>query len=73
MNAQEKIIKYTLQLIEFIFRLIYEFVELIFFMLKWSLKKLFNLLGNKWEDWNRRFIEFIYKRAIQTFNYNNEL
>lgn len=73
MNTQEKIAKLVLRIIEFLFRIVIETMELVFIILKWGIKKGGGFVLNKCQKINNKLIDFAYKRAIQTFNYNNKV
>ena len=73
MNTQEKIARFIVSIIELLFRIMVETIELIFIILKWGIKKGGGFVIAKWEKINGKLIEFVYKRAIQTFNYTNDI
>lgn len=73
MKTQERIANNILRLVEFSFRFLIELIQLVFIILRWCIKKVSSTFDSKWKSFNSKLIDFIYKRAVQTFNYKNEV
>ena len=61
---------------QFIFQLIlktvYDILKFLLLVLQWTIKKTDQLVVERTQKWNEKFIDIIYKRAVQTFDYNQQ-
>jgi len=73
MLTQKKIKYKILQLIKLVGLIIFEIFNVLVLMVKWTIRKIDKIIVVKLMRFNNQLKEVIYQRAIQTFNYTENL